>query len=184
MALFQPHDCQGCELKSCDFHPSSRRVYQRKVSSKLQKSGNRVSLLWLMPMMKNWFIQLLRMFMMEWCHIQAAVNACSEILKGPHQLQNDPREVDTNSEDSGVHWPSNEDAGCLLEFVAQFVASTDAVVSSSTFMKILEYVASPTAGSEVARDKEDLMARLLSAVPDSNLDASRTPLLAERSNFC
>ncbi|KAG0563380.1 hypothetical protein KC19_8G026300 [Ceratodon purpureus] len=36
MALFQPHDCQGCELKSCDFHPSSRRVYQRKVSSKLR----------------------------------------------------------------------------------------------------------------------------------------------------
>lgn len=116
-------------------------------------------------------------------YVQATVNAFIEILKASHQFLSDAHEVDRNLEASEVHWPSKEDVGYLLDFVAQFVASRHAVVSSSTFMKILEYVASPALRSDVARVKEDLMVRLLSAVPDSNLNLSRTLLLAQRNNF-
>lgn len=116
-------------------------------------------------------------------YVQATVNALIEISKASHKVTSDAKDVDTNSEDSEIHWPSKEDVGYLLDFVAQFVASRHAVVSSSTFMRILEYVASPTLGSDVARVREDLMVRLLSAVPDSNLDLSRTLQLAQTNNF-
>ena len=116
-------------------------------------------------------------------YAQATVNALIEILKSSDQITSDSKEVDTHSGDSEVRWPSNEDVGCLLDFVAQFVASRHAVVSSSTFMRILEYVASPTLEIEVSRAKEDLMVRLLGSVPDSNLDSSRALLLAQRNNF-
>lgn len=116
-------------------------------------------------------------------YVQATVNALIEISKASHKVTSDAKDVDTNSEDSEIHWPSKEDVGYLLDFVAQFVASRHAVVSSSTFMRILEYVASPTLGSDVARVREDLMVRLLGAVPDSNLDLSRTLQLAQTNNF-
>lgn len=119
-------------------------------------------------------------------YVQATVNALIEISKASHKVTSDSKEVDTDSEDSEdseIHWPSKEDIGYLLDFVAQFVASRHAVVSSSTFMRILECVASPTLGGDVARAKEDLMVRLLSAVPDSNLNLSRTLQLAQTNNF-
>lgn len=112
-------------------------------------------------------------------YVQATVNALIEISKKSHKVTSDSEEA----EDSDLHWPSEEDVGHLLDFVAQFVASRHAVVSSSTFMRILEYVASPTLVSDVARAKEDLMVRLLSVVPDSNLDLSRALQLAQMNNF-
>lgn len=127
-------------------------------------------------------------------YVQATVNALIEISKTSHKDTSDSEEAGADSvihwpskedvgRDSVIHWPSEEDVGYLLDFVAHFVASRHAVVSSSTFMRILEYVASPTLGSDVARAKEDLMVRLLSAVPDSNLDLSRTLQLAQTNNF-
>lgn len=113
-------------------------------------------------------------------YVQATVNALIEISKKSHKVTSDSEEVDGESD---LHWPSEEDVEHLLDFVAQYVASRHAVVSSSTFMSILEYVATPTLVSDVARAKEDLMVRLLSVVPDSNLDLSRTLQLAQMNNF-
>ena len=42
-------------------------------------------------------------------------NTLIEMLKSSDQITSDSKEVDTNSEDSEVHWPPNEDVRCLLE---------------------------------------------------------------------
>ncbi|XP_073396316.1 uncharacterized protein [Physcomitrium patens] len=116
-------------------------------------------------------------------YVQATVNALVEILNVSHKVRAFPKGVDTDVKDSQMIRPSNEGVGYLLDFVAQFVASRHAVVSSATFMMILEYLALPTHGRGDALANEDLMVRLLNAVPDSNLDPSRTLELAQTNNF-
>ena len=48
-------------------------------------------------------------------YVLAIVNALIEMLKSSDQITSDSKEADTNSEDSKVHWPPNEDVPCLLD---------------------------------------------------------------------
>jgi hypothetical protein len=116
-------------------------------------------------------------------YVQAVVNALIEVLNAFKRDITDLSIITEKSEDIEHNWPSSEDVGSLLDFVAQFVASRHAVVQSSTFMRILEYLASSSSGCKNTKVREDLMVTLLSTVPDSNMDASHILLLAQESKF-
>lgn len=113
-------------------------------------------------------------------YVQAVVDALIEILDAARQTFMGLRGV---SEDSQSTWPSDEDFGAVLNFVAYFVASQHAVVPSSTFTSILEFLASPSPSSKKPMEREDLMVALLKAVPDRDLDAPRVHHLAHQSEF-
>ena len=50
-------------------------------------------------------------------YMLATVNTLIEMLKSSDQITSDcdSKEANTNSEDSEVHWPPNEDVRCLLD---------------------------------------------------------------------
>ena len=81
---------------------------------------------------------------------------------------------------------SNVDAGIIMEFIGQYVASSYAKIPRLVLSRILDYLGSDdrkARKSEAARRKESLLVKLLQGVPDSEWDPTHILELTLRAHF-
>ncbi|GMI98953.1 vacuolar protein sorting 8 [Hibiscus trionum] len=88
-------------------------------------------------------------------------------------------------------WPSENDMGCLLEFIACYVACGRAKIPKTVLNQILEYLTSEnnsspsvsTMSTESSKRREKQLLALLEVVPESDWDQSYVLQLCENACF-
>lgn len=113
-------------------------------------------------------------------YVQAVVNALIEVINAASLIS---KEDATELDYPGQSWPFVQDVGFVLEFVAQFVASRHAVVGSAILTLIVKYLTSSSLNKTNRSGTEELLARLLQNVPQSDWDLAYTLHLAQRAAF-
>ncbi|GAB2217506.1 hypothetical protein Drorol1_Dr00000701 [Drosera rotundifolia] len=120
--------------------------------------------------------------------LQSIVDALVLILDT--EISKTVRSADIEETGSGG-WPTKKDIGCLIEFIASFVASERAAISKSVLSQILEYLtleyyvvqsdSIPPSASKNRKEKQVLA--LLNVVPETDWNASYVLHLCERAQF-
>ncbi|KAF5733264.1 vacuolar protein sorting-associated protein 8 isoform X1 [Tripterygium wilfordii] len=103
------------------------------------------------------------------------------------------KDEDASTDNSGLVevWPSKKDVGRLFEFIAYYVASSRAHVTSSVLGMILEYLTSEDNSFPIAfrhsmitsKRREKQVLALLKVVPETDWNAFRVLDLCEKANF-
>lgn len=120
-------------------------------------------------------------------YLQAVVNALVHVMEAAqHGFSGTRQELLAGSE-GPTSWPTEEDASCILRFVARFVATRHANVASNTLSAILENLTTVTVSSRederASVEKENVMLELLQGLPETEWDVSLTLQRAQQAHF-
>lgn len=96
-----------------------------------------------------------------------------------------------NDASSNAFWPSKDEIGCIIEFIANYVACEKAEVSKELLRQILEYLTSEVdllssvsrQKTESLRRREKMVLALLEVVPETDWDGAHLLHLCEKAQF-